>query len=227
VEPIFDYPHSGAAISGRVVTGGLVYRGPAAALQGLYFFADFATARIWSFRFDQSDPSQFDGSNVVEFTDWQAQGSFAPSQGTIGSVSTFGTDGSGNAYFANLYEGTVFAIGVDSDGDGRIDPLDRCPAFASPSQADADRNGIGDDCECGDQNGDGTVDVADLVAINAAIFGASQPGPLCDANGDDQCHVADIVAVNADLFAPEALSSCARRPAASPGSPGSARPAAR
>jgi glucose/arabinose dehydrogenase len=211
IEPIFDYPRSGA-ISGSVVTGGVVYRGPAAVLQGLYFFADFSTAHIWSFRFDGSDPSSFDGQNVVDFTDWNAQSGFEPQVGTIGFVSTFGADDAGNVYFTNLIEGELFAIGIDSDGDGLIDPVDRCPAFAASSQSDVDENGVGDLCECGDQNGDGTVDVNDLFAINHAIFNPELVTPLCDANGDDLCNVADVVAVNIDIFASGAVSSCSRRP---------------
>src|SRR5262249_17194343 len=191
-------------IHGDVVTGGVVYRGPAALLQGLYFFADFETAHIWSFRFDGSAPAAFDGSNVVEFTDWSSLPSFLPQSGTIASISTFGSDAAGNVYFANLYDGEIFAIGVDSDGDGYIDPLDRCPAFPDPAQVDRDQNGIGDLCECGDQDGNGTLDVSDLVAISHAIFDPSLVTPLCDANGDGLCNVSDIVAVNLDLFSPAA-----------------------
>jgi glucose/arabinose dehydrogenase len=204
VEPIFDYPHAGAEISGNVVTGGVVYRGPAASLRGLYFFADFSTAHIWSFRRD--------GTSVLDFTDWNDVPGFLPDQGSIGFVSTFGTDITGNVYFANLARGEIFAIGVDGDGDGLIDPVDRCPAFATLDQTDTDANGIGNACECGDQSGDGRLNVSDLIAINQAIFNPSLVTPLCDANGDGRCNVSDIVSVNRDLFTATADTSCARRP---------------
>jgi glucose/arabinose dehydrogenase len=210
LEPIFDYPHSGGSVSGSVVTGGVVYRGPAQVLRGLYFFADFSTARIWSFRFDGSDPSSFDGENVIDFTDWNAKEGFVPQQGSIGFVSTFGSDGAGNVYFTNLVAGELFVIGIDSDGDGLVDPLDRCPAFASSAQGDVDANGIGDVCECGDQNGDGYVDVLDLVAINRAISDPSLITPLCDTNFDDQCDFSDIAGANRKIFGRPAY--CSRFP---------------
>jgi glucose/arabinose dehydrogenase len=216
IGPIFDYPHSGGSVSGSVVTGGVVYRGPAAALDGLYFFADFSTAHVWSFRFDGSAPSTFDGENVVEFTDWNLVPGFLPQAGEIGLISTFGTDLAGNVYFTNLGSGELFAIGVDSDDDGFIDPVDRCPAFPSSNQTDVDGNGIGNVCECGDQSGDGTLTVSDLVAINQAIFDPSRVTPLCDANGDGACNVTDIVAVNLDLFSPASTSECLRRPSPGP-----------
>jgi glucose/arabinose dehydrogenase len=209
IGPIFDYPRFGP-ISGSVVTGGVVYRGADPSLAGHYFFADFATSRIWSFRFDGSTPPEFAGDNYTQFTDWSARAGFLPSQGTIASVSTFGTDAHGNVYFANLFGGEVFGLGMDTDEDGRIDPRDLCPAFASPDQTDTDGNGIGNVCECGDQSGDGRVDVIDLVAIQLAIFDPSLATPLCDANGDDRCNVVDLVAVNRRIFG--ARASCSRNP---------------
>jgi len=209
IEPILDYGRF-EPIGGSVVTGGVVYRGPAPELAGLYFFADFATSRIWSLRFDGSDPAVFSGTNFTDFTDWNARAGFVPAQGTIATISTFGTDASGNVYFANLFGGEIFAIGVDSDADGRIDPLDLCPSFSSPDQTDTDGNGIGDVCECGDQTGDGWVNVSDLLAIQRAIFQPALATPLCDANGDDRCDVGDIVAANHRVFG--ARAHCRRNP---------------
>jgi hypothetical protein len=100
--------------------------------------------------------------------------------------------------------------GPDRDGDGAGDAQDVCPDWADPDQRDSDGDGRGDACECGDQNGDGTVDVADIVSINGAIYGSQQPSALCDANGDGLCDVGDIVAVNRSLFG--APTSCARHP---------------
>jgi hypothetical protein len=89
---------------------------------------------------------------------------------------------------------------ADLDLDGVADVLDNCPYFANPQQTDTNANGIGNLCECGDQNGDGRVDSADLVAINLAIFAPSLATPLCDANGDNRCDVRDIFATNAKIF---------------------------
>ncbi len=210
--PIFEYPHSGPGpITGNVVTGGIVYRGPAAQLDGLYFFADFATARIWSFSFDGSAPAAFDGANVLEFTDWEDEPGFPPPPRQGRRISTFGADAAGNVYFASYNRGEIFAIGLDSDGDGPIDLNDTCPSYSDPAQLDSDGNGIGDLCECGDQTGDGSVNVADSLAINAVIFGHQAASPLCDTNDDGLCNVIDILGVQAKIFGAEAF--CARAPA--------------
>jgi len=98
----------------------------------------------------------------------------------------------------------------DTDADGVPDADDLCRAFATPINADFDQNGIGDACECGDQNEDGTVNVLDLVAINLAVFGVNQVSPLCDANNDGLCNVSDIVAANYKIFGHPAY--CERYP---------------
>jgi hypothetical protein len=106
--------------------------------------------------------------------------------------------------------------GSDGDGDGIPDAADLCPHAADPAQVDTDGNGRGDACECGDQNGDGTVDVRDLTAINLAIFNPALATSLCDANGDAQCDVGDIVATNREIFSAGETSTCARQPYATP-----------
>lgn len=84
----------------------------------------------------------------------------------------------------------------DVDGDQVMNANDNCPSFSNPSQADSDGNGIGDACECGDQTGDGTVNVLDILGINAAILGNVSASPLCDANMDGRCDVSDMMGVN-------------------------------
>jgi hypothetical protein len=105
---------------------------------------------------------------------------------------------------------------TDSDADGAGDACDPCPRFASAVFADTDGDRRGDACECTDQNGDGRNTVADLVAINRAIFVPAQVTPLCDGNNDGLCNVADIVAANVEIFSPTNTSTCARQPAPGP-----------
>jgi hypothetical protein len=105
---------------------------------------------------------------------------------------------------------------ADRDGDGVSDAADVCPFFPDPQQLDGDGNGRGNLCECGDQNGDGTVDVLDLVAINLAIFSPAQRTPLCDANADAACTVADIVSANVEIFSAGNTSICERQPVPGP-----------
>jgi hypothetical protein len=102
----------------------------------------------------------------------------------------------------------------DRDRDGIENGADNCPYWADADQTDSDANGIGDACECGDQNEDGSVDVRDLVAINLAIFGALPASPLCDATSDGLCKVRDIVAANYKIFGRPAF--CSRYPLPAP-----------
>ncbi len=103
--------------------------------------------------------------------------------------------------------------GIDVDLDGIPDTLDVCPLEPDPGQADTNGDGRGDACECGDQNGDGLINVGDILAINAAIFDPGLVTPLCDANHDGACNIGDILAVNAAIFDPLST-TCSRSPVA-------------
>jgi len=109
IDPIYDYSHGGGPLEGNVVTGGVVYRGPARSLQGRYVFADFLTARIWTLRWDGSDPADFDGTNFSEFVDWGDAPAFEPDEGSLQQISSFGEDAAGNVYIVSL-AGNVFRI---------------------------------------------------------------------------------------------------------------------
>jgi hypothetical protein len=91
-------------------------------------------------------------------------------------------------------------LSFDADGDGLIDPIDRCPSVADPENLDADGdgrgdvcdncpfaanptqldrggigagsrpNGRGDACECGDVNDDGFVTAIDSVVITRSFL---------------------------------------------------------
>jgi hypothetical protein len=92
-----------------VVTGGYVYRGPIAAFRGRYVFADFSNARIWTLRWDGSDPAGFDGTNFTEFIDWGDSPQFVPDAGSLSQISSFGEDADGNLYIVSL-GGDVFRM---------------------------------------------------------------------------------------------------------------------
>jgi hypothetical protein len=114
------------------------------------------------------------------------------------------------AILACISGGRAASALPDADGDGWVNGADRCPYFASADQSDSDGNGIGNVCECGDQNRDGTVNVLDLVAINAAIFDPTKVTPLCDTNNDGRCNVSDIVGASLKNFG--AFAYCSRDP---------------
>ncbi len=99
VEPVYDYTRGTGTFQGNSVTGGYVYRGPITSLQGTYFFADFATKKIWSFKRN--------GTGITELTDWTTK--LKPKTGAIGNVSAFGEDAAGNLYIVD-YDGEIYRI---------------------------------------------------------------------------------------------------------------------
>jgi hypothetical protein len=114
-------------------------------------------------------------------------------------------------------DASVFVSALDdADADGTSDALDNCPFHPSGRLTDTDSDGRGNDCECGDQNGDGANTVSDLVAINLVIFNPTLLTPLCDASGDGRCDVSDIIAANVEIFSPGNTSTCARQPVPGP-----------
>ncbi len=129
--------------------------------------------------------------------------------GPRGSITISAQNDFGGSVFQTTLQGT-HAPEQDSDGDGVADSIDLCPATPDPAQVDTDGNGIGDLCECGDQTGDGTVNVQDVIAINAAIFDPALAQPLCDTNEDARCDVADVLGANAKIFGAPAY--CAAYP---------------
>jgi glucose/arabinose dehydrogenase len=89
-DPIYDYSHGAGDSQGNSVTGGYVYRGPGADLQGKYFFGDFVNERIWS----------IDAVTGANITDWTT--TFVPDVGTISDIVSFGEDGAGYLYIVDL-----------------------------------------------------------------------------------------------------------------------------
>jgi hypothetical protein len=93
--PVAEYPHTLITHddNGCSITGGFVYRGPGNPdLQGIYFFGDYCTGRIWGLR--QNGPV------------WQQQELLV----TAHNISTFGEDEAGNLYYADRTGGTIHRI---------------------------------------------------------------------------------------------------------------------
>jgi len=107
IDPVYDYSHGGGNNQGFSVTGGRVYRGPIGVLQGHYFFADYVTNRLWSFKWDGSPASQHNGTNFSDFIDWSDL--ITTDVGTVSNISSFGTDASGNLCIVCL-GGDVFRV---------------------------------------------------------------------------------------------------------------------
>ena len=98
-DPIHDYGRT----LGRSITGGYVYRGSQlATMAGRYFYADFSSARVWSFALSQSGAGA--ASDVREHTAELGGTSF------IGNISSFGEDANGEIYLVSYSTGRILKI---------------------------------------------------------------------------------------------------------------------
>ena len=87
--PIIEYDHS----QGCSITGGYVYRGESAHLQGVYIYGDYCTGYIWGLR-------QETGENWAEVL----------LQSSDHIISSFGEDEAGNLYLLDHQTGQVMEI---------------------------------------------------------------------------------------------------------------------
>jgi glucose/arabinose dehydrogenase len=120
--PIHTFTHAAGNCS---VTGGYVYRGCAMpAMHGIYFFADYCSAQIWSFRYST-------GTGVTEFTNRTAE--LAPGGGlSIATITSFGEDAVGELYICDQ-AGEVFKI-IPA---GATNPIGACCTAGDCSQLSA------------------------------------------------------------------------------------------
>lgn len=182
VDPIYEYPHT----LGCSITGGYVYRGCAIpALDGTYFFADFCSASIWSFRYD--------GVSVTNFTNRTSE--LAPGGGlAINSITSFGEDAFGELYICDR-GGEVFKIvsadplASDCNGNGREDA---CDLFVPGS--DSNDDGILDECQClGDLTGDQRTDFDDFAQLSSCWN-----QPCGDLTGDATTDFSDFATLSSN-----------------------------
>lgn len=80
---------------------------------------------------------------------------------------------------------------TDADGDLVQDTNDNCIFAENPGQEDANGDGVGDACECGDFSGDGLVNTTDARLIQRCAVGHFPCVELCDVNGDGVCNTTD------------------------------------
>jgi hypothetical protein len=96
--PVFVYQTD---VAGCAVTGGYVYRGQTyPGMQGLYFFGDYCSGKLWGLQPDGNSWS------VHEFLD------------TLYNFSSFGEDESGELYVIDRGGGAIYQI-VESAGSFR------------------------------------------------------------------------------------------------------------
>jgi glucose/arabinose dehydrogenase len=141
LDPIHEYSHGGAPHRCSI-TGGEVYRGCAVPdLAGTYFFADYCSDQIWSFRMVGGDLTDF----VERTAELTAGGS------SIDRITSFGLDARGEIYIADRL-GEIFRIVPDGVPSACEDPpipvptgavalLGVCLALASAVALRPRRNG--------------------------------------------------------------------------------------
>jgi hypothetical protein len=110
------------------------------------------------------------------------------------------------------------AVASDLDSDGVPENLDNCPLIANPEQSDADQDGVGDACECGDVSGDGLVNSTDARLIQRCTGGDFECPALCDVTGEGICDLDDAQIVQGYVVGklPKLELRCAQRPSAIP-----------
>jgi glucose/arabinose dehydrogenase len=175
-DPVHEYNHTGGNCS---ISGGYVYRGCAIPdLDGAYFFGDYCSGKIWSFKYV--------GGVVTQLTDRTVELNSTPF-----SVVGFGEDVYGEIYICDL-SGDVYKIvpngvpsqcsvpscctlrgNVNNMGGVTVSDLTYLVQFLF-------NGGAAPSClEQADANGVGGVTVADLSYLVAFLFNAGAPPPAC------------------------------------------------
>ena len=133
--PVHTYTHTAGNVC---ITGGYRYRGSAmCSFQGLYFFADYASARIWTF--------EWNGSSIQNLTDRTTQ--LAPGGGlAINSITSFGEDAAGELYVTDR-GGEVFKIIPGPIVDCNLNSIHDGCDIASGLSHDWNNDGILDECQ--------------------------------------------------------------------------------
>jgi glucose/arabinose dehydrogenase len=104
--PLIDPIHEYSRNTGVSVTGGLVYRGRAlgSTFQGRYFFADFGSARVWSFTILVTPQGEGQALGLTEHT------ADLGGSSQIGNPSSFGIDADGELYIVSYSRGVILAV---------------------------------------------------------------------------------------------------------------------
>ncbi|MDB4965513.1 MAG: hypothetical protein JWN44_1202 [Myxococcales bacterium] len=101
--PVVEYNHK----AGCSITGGYVYRGKALPmLDGAYFYADFCTSLVRSFRWQGGGGAGGGGGKVVDHWDWRR---VLDPESKLSQISTFGEDADGELYIVSL-DGAIWRL---------------------------------------------------------------------------------------------------------------------
>lgn len=135
-DPVYSYTHTGGNCC---IIGGARYRGAALCdYQGLYFFADFCSGRVWTL--------EWNGSGVQNLTERTAELAAGGGGAQIILPTSFGEDAAGELYVCTAL-GDLFRIEpatiVDCNGNGTHDTCD----IANETSHDWNADGLPDDCQ--------------------------------------------------------------------------------
>ena len=169
VAPIHFYSRS----VGQSITGGYVYRGEAEALQGQYFFADFAQGRVFTLRFDGTAWVATERTSQIT-TDF----------GTVNNPSSFGEDARGNLYLVD-FDGDIFKLTpmvVSADQADVLRGLGGNDLLFGGSGNDTLDGGAGADTLIGGPGMDAADYSSSTVGVNVNLL--TGPGSGGDAQGD-------------------------------------------
>ena len=101
--------------------------------------------------------------------------------------------------------GALAKPGGDLDADGVEDALDTCPSHPNPAQSDADGNGVGDACQCGDLDADLRVGALDVAALRTYLaqptLTPAAPGEceIAREGSEERCDLLDSVVLQRSI----------------------------
>ncbi len=102
--PVAEYGHGTGPYQGNAVTGGLVYHGPIAGLDGQYVFADFYE-EAWSV----PASALVQGTTLPSSAFTLRNAAFTANTGPVGRITSFATDAAGHLYMTD-FNGAVFRV---------------------------------------------------------------------------------------------------------------------
>jgi glucose/arabinose dehydrogenase len=193
---ISEYDHG----QGCAITGGYVYRGNTlCGMNGTYFFGDYCSSQIWSFKYVNGVVTNFTNRT----TELEPAGT-----PTINLISSFGEDGAGELYICDIQDGEVYRIDLagsqsDCNSNGLPDACD----IAAGTAVDCNANGIPDTCDltsgaAQDCNGNGIPDSCDIAAGTSLDVNQSGVPDECECPGGVPPTVFCVGKVNSQLCVP-------------------------
>ncbi|MDZ4821787.1 MAG: PQQ-dependent sugar dehydrogenase [Planctomycetota bacterium] len=106
VDPVHEYDSGAGSHS---ITGGYMYRGAIPGLDGTYFYGDYITGQVGSFRYD--------GATKTDIVDRTAQLDPPGSLSNAFNLASFAEDNNGELYMVLLGAGDIYRIIPELEGD--------------------------------------------------------------------------------------------------------------